>query len=113
MPHFIVECPEHLVSDQTSDALLNQIHEVAMDSGLFEEVNVKVRIKTYPHYLIAGKQQDFIHVFGYIMPGRTPEQQTNLSTAIGELLISLFPQVPVITVNIDLLNKPTYFKRLI
>ena len=113
MPHFIIECPETLMLPEMAEQLVERVHQVAMNSGLFEEANVKVRLKTYKHYKIAGKAQDFLHVFGYIMRGRTPEQQTDLSHSIGELLTCVFPRVPVITVNIDTLNKPTYFKRLI
>ena len=113
MPHFIVECPEHLIPAEKGKDVVNRVHQVAMDSGLFEKANIKVRIVPYEHYLIAGQQQDFVHVFGYIMPGRTLEQETDLSESIGELIANLFPQVPIITVNIDTLNQPSYFKRLI
>jgi 5-carboxymethyl-2-hydroxymuconate isomerase len=41
-----------------------------------------VRIRGFEHYSTAEERTDFIHVFGHIMEGRTPDQRLNLSQRV-------------------------------
>ena len=52
-----------------------------------------------------GGKLDFIHVFGNIMEGRTPEQKADLSRKIGSELNQWFPEGPIISMNIRNLEK--------
>ncbi len=111
MPHFIIECSEDVLTMQKPNQTVDAIHETALETGLFDTLkNVKVRIQAYPrfHFTNAGTQDDFIHVFGHIMGGRTTEQKVQLSESIVRKLKSMFPKVPVISMNIYEFDPDTY-----
>ena len=50
-------------------------------------------------------------VFGNIMEGRTPEQKADLSRKIVSKLNQLFPEVPIISMNIRDLEKSSYINK--
>jgi 5-carboxymethyl-2-hydroxymuconate isomerase len=70
-----------------------------------------VRTRTYEHFTVGGTQDDFLHVFGYIMQGRTIEQRQTLSVSIVKRLKELLPDVPVISMNVMEFEKATYTNR--
>lgn len=84
---------------------------MAEDSELFRVADIKVRIREYEHYLVAGEHSDFIHVFANILEGRTVEQKAGLSRAIVTRLVEMFPDVPVISINVREFEKATYMNR--
>ena len=108
MPHFVIDCSENVLADTSQEAVIIQIHKVALASGLFAENDIKVRMRPFETYLVGGKKTDFIHVFASIMQGRTEEQRAALSKAIVSKLKALFPQVPFIAMNVDEFEKSTY-----
>jgi 5-carboxymethyl-2-hydroxymuconate isomerase len=61
--------------------------------------------------LVLGGDSDFIHVFGNIMEGRTEEQKIFLSKEIVSKLNQLFPEVPVISINIRDFEKSSYINK--
>ena len=91
--------------------LINQIHQVANSTGLFDENDIKVRLNPYKVYSVGNKQEDFIHVFAHIMQGRTSAQKAKLSKLMVNKLIELFPNVPNIAMNISDFEKATYCNR--
>jgi 5-carboxymethyl-2-hydroxymuconate isomerase len=99
MPHFVIDCSPSVLAAQPADDILRAVHAVADDSGLFEVANIKVRIREYEHYLVAGERRDFIHVFANILEGRTTEQKAALSRAIVQRLAEAFPDLPTISIN--------------
>lgn len=108
MPHFVIDCSESVLATTSEEAVITQIHEVAVASGLFAENDIKVRMRPFGTYLVSGKKTDFIHVFGSIMQGRTEEQRAALSRAIVSKLKATFPEVPFIAMNVDEFEKSTY-----
>ena len=62
----------------------------------------------YKYSLVQSGEADFIHVFGNIMEGRNAEQKANLSKAIVSTLKKLFPDVPIISMNIIDFTKESY-----
>jgi 5-carboxymethyl-2-hydroxymuconate isomerase len=60
---------------------------------------------------VGNKREDFIHVFAHIMQGRTTEQKANLSRAIVSKLVTLFPEISNIAMNISDFEKATYCNR--
>nr|WP_024601092.1 hypothetical protein [Pseudoalteromonas sp. TB41] len=60
---------------------------------------------------MGNKREDFIHVFAHIMQGRTAEQKANLSRVIVSKLVTLFPEIPNIAMNISDFEKATYCNR--
>ena len=109
MPHFVIDCSEQILELQDPEKIIQEIHLVAYNTGLFDEVDIKVRLNPFKeHYLVGGKKDDFIHVFANIMEGRNTEQKANLSKQIVGKLKSMFPEVPFIAINIRDFEKATY-----
>ncbi len=109
MPHFVIDCSEPILELVDPNTILNTIHQVAVASTLFTEADIKVRLNPFEeHYLVGGKKDDFIHVFANIMEGRTAEQKANLSALMVSKLKSLFPNVPIISINVRDFEKATY-----
>ena len=111
MPHFIIDCSENVLSIHPADKLLREVHDTADASGLFQPGDIKVRVRAFKHFTVANTYSDFIHVFGNIMEGRTTEQKANLSRAIVTRLKEVFPDVPVISMNVREFEKATYCNR--
>lgn len=110
MPHFILDCSEEITRLQAPQKVLQAVFDIAVDTGLFEPENIKVRLNPYSKdlFLTSGRKDDFIHVFANIMEGRTTAQKSDLSRRIATLLSELFPNVPVISINIRDFEKATY-----
>lgn len=111
MPHFIVDCSENILTLKTPGEILKEIHDTAEATGLFKKGDIKVRIRSFMEFTAGNTKDDFIHVFGYIMQGRTTEQKADLSKRIVTRLKSLFPNVPVISMNVSDFEKATYTNR--
>ena len=109
MPHFVIDCSENILNLNDPESTLLSIHKVAVNSGLFDEEDIKVRFNSFKeHYLVGGKKDDFIHVFASIMEGRTTEQKATLSKEIISKLKVLFPSIDFIAINIRDFEKATY-----
>ncbi|WP_020405830.1 5-carboxymethyl-2-hydroxymuconate Delta-isomerase [Hahella ganghwensis] len=111
MPHFILDCSEDILDQLSQESIIDQIHQVAHASGLFDEQDIKVRVNPYRIYLVGGGKAPFIHVFSHIMQGRSTEQKAALSQSIVRTLMSMFPEVPNIAMNVSEFEKATYVNR--
>ena len=108
MPHFILDCSENILELQDPRKVLEAVLETAFSTGLFERNDIKVRLNPFKHSLVQGGKADFIHVFGNIMEGRTADQKAELSFAIVTTLNTLFPQVPIVSMNVRDFEKESY-----
>ena len=109
MPHFVIDCSETILELKQPETILKAIHETAVNTGLFTEIDIKVRLNPFnDYYIVGGKKDDFIHVFADIMQGRSTEQKANLSRLIVSKLKSMFSEVPIISINIRDFEKATY-----
>jgi len=111
MPHFILDCTENILEIQEPRKVIEAVFETAYATGLFGRNDIKVRLNPFKHSLVQGSDDDFIHVFGNIMEGRTPEQKANLSKVIVTKLKELFPDVPIISMNIRDFTKESYYNK--
>ena len=111
MPHFVIDCSENVLRLRAPSEILREVHDTAEATGLFKEGDIKVRIRAFEHYTVGGAETDFIHVFGNIMEGRTVEQKADLARKITGNLKELFPEVPVISINIREFERATYCNR--
>lgn len=94
MPHFIIDCSKDILSTTTEKEVNTKVHQTAAASGLFDKADIKVRMRPFENYTVGGSDQTpFIHVFAYIMEGRTTKQKANLSKSIVKELKSLFPNM--------------------
>ena len=108
MPHFIIHCSENVLKIHPEKELIKLVHDTADSTGLFAPGNIKVRAISFSTYTVGGSDEDFLHIFGHIMSGRTEEQKANLAKKIITVLKPLFPNVPVLSINIDEFDKATY-----
>jgi len=108
MPHFIIDCSENVLNLALPESIMQKVYDTAESSNLFTEGDIKVRINPYKYYNIGNTKDDFIHVFGNIMEGRTDEQKLMLSKAIVSSLKEMLPQVPIISMNIREFEKSNY-----
>jgi len=109
MPHFVIDCSKDILENHSEIEIITQVHEVAVNSGLFDPKDIKVRMRPFETYLVGGKADTpFIHVFADIMEGRTTEQKAALSKSMVSLLKGLFPTIPFIAMNVRDFEKATY-----
>lgn len=109
MPHFVIDCSETILNLQKPEKTTLEVHQAAADTGLFDESDIKVRLNPFKeHYLVGGKQGDFIHVFANIMEGRTTTQKADLSKRIVSKLKNMFPSIEFIAINVNDFEKATY-----
>ena len=108
MPHFILDCTESILKIQEPQKVIQEVFETAVSTGLFERNDIKVRLNPFKYSLVQGGDSDFVHVFGNIMEGRTQEQKAELSKRIVSKLNELFPEVPIISINIRDFEKSSY-----
>ena len=111
MPHFVVHCSENVLAVRPVDEMMRAVHDTAEATGLFRPGDIKVRVQGFTHYNVANTSNDFIHVFGNIMGGRTIEQRASLSRAVISKLTAMYPEVPVISMNVFEFEKATYCNR--
>jgi 5-carboxymethyl-2-hydroxymuconate isomerase len=111
MPHFIVDCSQTILRLRSEEEILARLHHAVNATGLFDETDIKVRVNPFQAYTAGGGKDDFIHVFSYIMQGRTVEQRADLSKRIVGELADMFPTIPRIATNIAEFEKATYCNR--
>lgn len=110
MPHFLLHTTNEIIAPEQEESFLQAIHEEAVASGLFREEDIKVRIERFEKSMVGGKiNAPFVHVFGYIMQGRTTEMKAALSKSIVSRLNELLPDVSTIAMNVDDFEAATYF----
>ena len=90
---------------------MEAVYDIAESTGLFAEGDIKVRIDPFKYFKLGPSKKDFIHIFGNMMEGRDISQRSNLSNKIISRLKLMFPDVPIISINIREFEKATYCNR--
>jgi 5-carboxymethyl-2-hydroxymuconate isomerase len=108
MPHFIIDCSENIIEQKSPEEIMQAVHEAADATGLFAVNDTKVRLRPYQYFKLGKGKRNFIHIFGYIMEGRSKEQKENLSRKIIERLNEMFPAISILSINIGEFEKATY-----
>lgn len=108
MPHFVIDCSENITKLRTPKEIIQKVYDTAESTELFDHGDIKVRINPFIHYNVGNTNDDFIHIFANIMEGRTVTQKKDLSNKIITELKSMFPEVPIISINIRDFEKATY-----
>lgn len=87
MPHLTVELSGNLRKINHQD-LLMQLNRVLIESGFFNEIDIKSRVQVFDDFLIGSsiKNGAFIHVKAAILDGRSVEIKKELS---NQLLVAL------------------------
>ncbi len=108
MPHFIIDCSEKITKLKPAEEVMQLVFDAADTSGLFMKGDIKVRINPFQYFLLGEGKNDFIHVFGNIMEGRTSDQKADLSRRVVSALKKTFPDIPIISMNIRDFEQETY-----
>lgn len=108
MPHFVIDCSKDIIQQQSPKTIIDDVFLAAEATKLFDKNDIKVRLNPFEYYTVGSTQDDFIHVFANIMEGRTKDQKKQLSEIIVKTLKTLFPDVPIISINIRDFEKATY-----
>lgn len=108
MPHFVIDCSENIIKLKTPHEIMQKVYDTAESTNLFDKGDIKVRINHFEYYNIGNSKDDFIHIFANIMEGRTTSQKRELSKKVISELKLMFPEVPIISINIRDFEKATY-----
>lgn len=111
MPHFVIHCSENVLELRSPEEIMQEVFNAAVSANLFDIAEIKVRITAFKYYNTGNSKDDFIHIFGNIMEGRNTIQKSNLSRKIVGKLKSMFPEVPILSINIRDFEAATYFNR--
>jgi 5-carboxymethyl-2-hydroxymuconate isomerase len=108
VPHFIIHCSENILTQKTPSEIMQAVYDVAESTKLFMKGDIKVRIHPFKYYQLGEEKKDFIHVFGNIMEGRTTAQKADLSEKIIKKLNEMFPDISILSMNINEFEFATY-----
>lgn len=111
MPHFVIECSANVLTKQSADVIMNTVHDTAAATGLFADNDIKVRMIPFEYYKLGAGKESFLHIFAYIMQGRTTEQRAHLSKVIIEKIAPLLPDTSFLSINISEFEAATYCNR--
>ncbi|MCG3729601.1 5-carboxymethyl-2-hydroxymuconate Delta-isomerase [Vibrio cincinnatiensis] len=102
MPNLVLEYSNSVEERVNIQGLLEDLHQVTLQSGLFEASSVKSRTLRCHHWLIGdqGNSADFIHLNVELLDGRTESQKQRLAQQLIQVLSEQASQVYSLTVNI-------------
>ncbi|ENC6730792.1 5-carboxymethyl-2-hydroxymuconate isomerase [Vibrio navarrensis] len=112
MPHLVLEYSNSVEERINVPGLLEDLHQVALDCGLFDKPSVKSRTLRCHHWLVGeeGDSVDFIHVSFDLLSGRGEEQKRELSRQLMAVLQEQASHVRSLTVNIRDMDKACFQK---
>lgn len=114
MPNIVMEHTISVEGRVNIQGLLEDLHQVALDSGLFQKDDVKSRALRCRHWLIGEYEdsEDFIHITFEMLSGRTDEQKKSLSNQLIEILTAQAGTVKSLSVNIRDMDRGSFQKVL-
>ncbi len=110
MPHFIVECSDGARPEVDTQAFAQEMHKVAVDSGLFNEKAIKVRVVPCVTSLVAGEPQEFVHVTIYLIDGRDKATKKQLATSVHDMIRDKGLSLASVSVDVRDLDREIYTK---
>ncbi|WP_165310077.1 5-carboxymethyl-2-hydroxymuconate Delta-isomerase [Vibrio ziniensis] len=112
MPNLVLEYSNSVEERINIQGLLEDLHQVALDSGLFEVSSVKSRTLRCHHWLVGNvaDSEDFIHVQFELLDGRTPAQKRELSQQLMDVLLSQASHVYSLTIDLRDMDKDCFMK---
>lgn len=112
MPNLMMEY-SHSVDERVNiQKLLEDLHQVAIESGLFEVSSVKSRAISCHDWLIGEEadSQDFIHITFELLSGRTLEQKKELANQLMQVLKEQVGPVRSLTINVRDMDLESFLK---
>lgn len=111
MPHFILDCAQNISRLTNPAGLVSAMHDAADESGLFDVGDTKVRCNFYNAYTVGGTSDDFVHVIGYLLSGRSDEQKRQLAQRMVRRLMALLPTVDTLSIDLRDIERMGYANR--
>jgi len=87
---------------------MKKVYDKAESTQLFDHGDIKVRIAPFEYYNIGNSEEGFIHIYAYIMEGRTHAKKNRLSKHIITELKIMFSNVTIVSINIKDFEKAGY-----
>lgn len=112
MPNLVMEYSNSAGERMNIEGLLEDLHQSALECGLFDVDSVKSRAHRYHSWLIGekGNDADFIHIDFQLLSGRTTEQKRDLSRRLMAILTKQASNIDSLTVNIRDMDKECFLK---
>lgn len=112
MPNLVLEYSNSVEERINVQGLLEDLHQVAVNSGLFETSSVKSRTLRCHHWLVGdvADSEDFIHLQFELLEGRTAVQKRELSQQLMDVLVSQASHVYSLTVDMRDMDKECFMK---
>lgn len=112
MPHLVMEYSNSADERLNMQGLLEDLHQVAIDSELFSVDDVKSRAIRVHSWLVGdkGNSVDFIHITIELLSGRTTEQKRELSRALMNVLAEQASHIDSLTINVRDMEKESFQK---
>lgn len=110
MPHLIIELAEDAVRSDEIPSLVDAVHQVTTDSGLFESGHIKTRAYPVAHYRVGTVDRPFIHAQLRIKAERTNAQKQALSKVVLEAIRAQALAAGVVTVEVVEMDQASYAK---
>ncbi len=112
MPNLVLEYSNSVEERVNVQGLLEDLHYVALNSGLFEASSVKSRTLRCHHWLVGdlADDVDFIHISFDLLDGRTPEQKREIARQMMDVLVAQASYVYSLTVEIRDMDKDCFLK---
>ncbi|KOO06536.1 5-carboxymethyl-2-hydroxymuconate Delta-isomerase [Vibrio hepatarius] len=112
MPNLVMEYSSSVDERVNVQGLLEDLHQVALLSGLFDVGSVKSRALRCHDWLIGdeGNSVDFIHISFELLDGRTPEQKRELSRQLMAELQGQASHIRSLTVNVRDMDRECFQK---
>jgi len=112
MPNLVLEYTNSVDERVNIQGLLEDLHQVTLECGLFQVNDVKSRALRSHHWLIGELEDsvDFIHITFELLEGRTSQQKQQLSDALMAVLQQQASEVKSLTVNMRDMDRDSFRK---
>ena len=118
MPHIIAEYSANLEDRLDVQALVNDLHQAAIESAVAELVAIRSRAVRREHFRVAdgNPANGFVHITARLRRGRTVEARKALGQALlaaaDKRLASVYPSHPIgLTVEVHEIDPDMTFRR--
>lgn len=110
MPNIVAEYSQGLEEVFAPNELLTCLYGAVMESGLFAQQAIKVRLLPYEHYSVGAEKLPFIHITVSMMSGRSTGQKRSLTTKVLDRVREIAGEQLSITVDARDVDTQVYAK---
>jgi 5-carboxymethyl-2-hydroxymuconate isomerase len=113
MPHFIIDYSRDVEMRYDVKKIMQTAFEAGVESAVMQGADIKVRARAFDHYRMANEGDSFVHVWVYLLEGRTDDQKEHVALILREKLQAYLVDVTSISIDIRDMNAQAYKKRLL